>query len=95
MSYTVYILYSHKTDKFYVRMTNNPKRRLREHNNKETPSTVGGVPWVLLWSHQKPTFTGAMSLERKLKNLSRARKIRFMHKYSGDVRDLDILESLI
>jgi putative endonuclease len=44
--YTVYILFSSKTQKFYIGQTQNIENRLFEHNSGETKSTKGGIPWI-------------------------------------------------
>ena len=94
MTSFVYILYSLKGDRFYVGCTYNIQKRLLQHNNKETPSTASGVPWKLIWKVQKSDRMSAELLERKLKNLSRERKIRFMKKYNEGVQDLEFLQSI-
>jgi len=80
MMYRVYILYSPSLDRFYVGQTNDLKNRIEEHNNGESSYTSGGTPWILIWSARKASFRAAESLEEKLKNLSRSRKIKFMYK---------------
>ncbi|RZK34474.1 MAG: GIY-YIG nuclease family protein [Pedobacter sp.] len=45
----LYILHSVTSDRYYVGYTNNPERRLREHNNKEfTTYTSKHRPLVLM-----------------------------------------------
>ena len=44
----VYILYSDKRLNFYVGISNDVQDRLRRHNNAESLSTKGGIPWRLL-----------------------------------------------
>ncbi|WP_367182411.1 GIY-YIG nuclease family protein, partial [Winogradskyella sp.] len=39
-------------------------------------------PWKLLWYTEKPSRSEALSLEKKLKNLSKDRLIDFIKKYS-------------
>ena len=44
----LYILHSGSSDKYYVGYTNNPERRLHEHNNSEFNTyTSKHRPWVL------------------------------------------------
>lgn len=92
MTNQVYILYSRKFSRFYVGVSTDVQRRLTQHNNKETPFTAGGVPWVLIWSTTKHSVSEAEILERKLKNLTRERKIRFMKKYDEGLVLKDILD---
>ncbi|WP_205943142.1 GIY-YIG nuclease family protein [Pedobacter cryotolerans] len=44
----LYILYSKSSDKYYVGYTNDPQRRLHEHNNSlMTTYTSKHRPWIL------------------------------------------------
>ena len=94
MAYFVYILYSITLERFYVGCTNNIHKRLEEHNNKESNYTSVGVPWTLIWHDQKPNRMAAESLERKLKNLNRERKLKFMRKYAKHVRNEFVLRRI-
>lgn len=47
--YYIYILYSEKFDKYYSGHTDNPHRRLFEHNNSEEVSfTASYRPWKMV-----------------------------------------------
>ena len=94
MQFHVYILYSEKLDRFYVGQTSYLQRRLSQHNSGESQYTSAGIPWTLLWSEPKYSRLDAEILERKLKNLSRIRKIGFMKKYESGLIELDLLESI-
>jgi putative endonuclease len=91
MIYNVYILYSNKLNRLYVGFSIDLEHRLAEHNTGESTYTSGGIPWTLLWSCQKPSKPEAEILERKLKNLTRIRKIKFMRKYADGIRDNTLL----
>ena len=91
MSYTCYILYSKKLNRFYIGNTHNLENRLKEHNSGESPYTSQGRPWTLLWFTSKDSFRQAEALEFKLKNLSQSRKIKFMMKYSEGMVDQQLL----
>lgn len=82
MHFTTYILYSTKINKFYVGQTSNIVRRIYEHNMQNSRFTSLGVPWTLIWLKQFSSRIEAIQLERKLKNLSRKRKIKFISKYA-------------
>ena len=82
MSYRTYILYSEKFDKYYVGQTNSISRRLIQHNNGLSKATKPYKPWILALSISKENRSDAMKLERKLKNLSKARLKKFIEKYS-------------
>ena len=89
--YFVYILYSRKLDKFYRGQTGNLSARVKRHNAGTEISTQKGTPWILLWSTKKATRSEAVRLESKLKNLSRARTLKFMRKYQDGIRGADEL----
>jgi len=82
MSYYVYILKSALFDKFYIGQTQNIPERLHRHNAGTEKSTSPYRPWVLVWQTEKPSRSEAMSLEKKLKNLSKERLRIFIEKYS-------------
>lgn len=82
MRFFVYILYSEKFDVFYKGQTQDIKQRLILHNNGKVSFTKRYLPWKLLWFTEKDSRAEAMLLERKLKNLSKARLIQFIEKYS-------------
>jgi putative endonuclease len=48
--YTLYILYSQSSDRFYVGSTNNLQRRLSEHNRKKGKFTDAGIPWNIVYT---------------------------------------------
>ena len=86
--YTVYILKSKRSGRYYKGQTNDMTRRLKEHNNSEEKSTATYVPWELVFSVEVPTRSAALLLEKKLKNMTGKEKIesfieRHMKKMEG------------
>jgi putative endonuclease len=67
MHFTVYILFSKSTEKYYSGSTQNLENRLFEHNRGETKSIRNGMPWEVIWQVQLPTRAEAMKLENKIK----------------------------
>ncbi|MBY0435436.1 MAG: GIY-YIG nuclease family protein [Cyclobacteriaceae bacterium] len=67
MSFTVYILFSKKTQKYYTGQTQDLENRLHEHNTGETSSLKSGMPWRLVWSQECASRSEAMKLENKIK----------------------------
>ena len=67
--YYLYIIYSPGADLFYVGVSQDPQRRLIEHNsNPHTTFTSRHRPWVLKAIFQAgPTLGDAMKLERFIK----------------------------
>ena len=94
MACYVYILYSESMDVFYVGSSNNVLRRLQQHNNGESSYTSRGIPWILLWSVQKPNRASAKTLERKIKNLTRKRKMKFMRKHENNIYNALIFNNI-
>jgi putative endonuclease len=89
MSYSVYILYSESTERFYKGQTNDLQERLRRHNMLREKATRSGAPWKLMAEIKVSTRSEAVILERKLKNLSRKRLIEFIKKHSEEVAGPD------
>ena len=81
MLHFVYILYSDSRELYYVGITIHLEKRLEEHNSGKSRFTESGKPWRLLWYTVKANKTEAEILERKLKNYSRAKKLRFIEKH--------------
>jgi len=79
--YFVYILQSEKTFEFYKGQAADIHERVKRHNMGIETATKHGVPWILIWFVKKTTRSEAVILEKKLKNLSRERTIRFIEKY--------------
>ena len=91
MKFQVYILYSEKIDSFYKGQTSNLTDRLYRHNHRYEKATKAGAPWKLIWTSEKPSRSEALSLERKLKNLSVKRTLLFILKYSQGIPSSDEL----
>jgi putative endonuclease len=85
MSYWVYIIYSESTDSYYKGQTDNLTERLIRHSSGWEKSTKYGAPWKLIWSTEKVDRSSALKLEKKLKNLSRIRLIKFIQSNGGIV----------
>jgi putative endonuclease len=67
----VYILYSYKSDRYYIGHTIDVYKRLDEHNNpqKTTKYSSKHLPWVLVLSFMISESRGeAMLVERFIKN---------------------------
>jgi putative endonuclease len=77
-------LYSPHLDAYYVGLTSDLNSRSYYHNSGYENYTSKGVPWKLVWSTSKPSRALAFRLEKKIKNLSKERKRRFIKKYSNE-----------
>ena len=66
--YLVYVLRSEKDGRFYVGMTNDIIRRLKEHNAGKSKSTKGFTPWILVFTETLPSREEARKREKYLKS---------------------------
>lgn len=68
MLWFVYILYSTDFDRFYIGMTQDLERRIKEHNSGKTKSTKGFRPWKLVYSEVVEDRISARCRESYLKS---------------------------
>ena len=69
MSYSIYILYNEKNDKFYIGQTNDIERRLIEHNlGKSNYTSKYNGEWRLVYQEELSDRTSVLKRERFLKN---------------------------
>ena len=66
--FTVYVLESDSTGKFYVGQTGNLERRLFEHQQGLTRYTRSRGPWHLAYKEEHHTRAAAMQREQFLKS---------------------------
>ncbi len=66
-AYTVYVLRSQSKGWFYIGMTSDLDRRLREHNRGYNRSTKGKGPFALVHTETFASRTEARAREKKLK----------------------------
>ncbi|MGB3608605.1 GIY-YIG nuclease family protein [Psychroserpens sp.] len=76
MNYLVYILYSHKSSRYYIGQTSNITVRLKKHNSGLVGSTKYGVPWELITTIETITRSEALILERKIKKRGAKRYLK-------------------
>ncbi|MGO4905770.1 GIY-YIG nuclease family protein [Flavobacterium sp. W20_MBD1_R3] len=65
--YTVYIIQSEISFKYYIGQTDHLINRLYRHNSGFSLSTKSGKPWCLIYEVELPTRSEAMILEHKIK----------------------------
>ncbi|MBI2121473.1 MAG: GIY-YIG nuclease family protein [Candidatus Wildermuthbacteria bacterium] len=70
MTYFVYVLRSERDGRCYTGITDNPERRLRQHNkgNSATPSTKNRGPFVLMHKERVANRCIARKREKYLKS---------------------------
>ena len=81
MPFTVYILFSPGSNRYYIGQTQDITERLQRHNAGREKATAPYIPWSIAGTIQKNSRAEAMALERKLKNLNRERLQLFIQKY--------------
>ena len=62
-----YILYSEKTDKYYIGHTSDLQLRIARHNDGWSKSTKSGIPWRIVYCEEYETKFQAMSREYEIK----------------------------
>ncbi|MEO1032823.1 MAG: GIY-YIG nuclease family protein [Bacteroidota bacterium] len=64
----VYVLISEKDGRFYVGMTSDIEKRIKEHNSGRTRSTKGYRPWKLFFFEEFDNREEARKREKYLKS---------------------------
>ena len=67
MAYYVYILQSEIDGTYYKDSTENPVKRLEQHNLGFTPSTRFKRPWKMVYIEELPSKSEMLIREKKLK----------------------------
>ena len=65
--------------------------RIERHNAGKESFTSKGLPWQEIWRTKKNSRSEALILEKKLKNLSREKLIKFMMKYKESIAGPDAM----
>ena len=66
--YSIYILFSLKTNKYNVGSTDDLQGRLKHHNGGSTPSTKAGAPdWEIRYTESVPDRSSALKRELEIK----------------------------
>lgn len=67
----VYIIYSEGFDVYYKGITEDPARRLSEHNEDKSRYTAGKGPWKIVYLNNFIDKREALIEEKRLKSLNR------------------------
>ena len=78
MSYTVYIIYSPKLDKYYIGYSEDVVLRLEQHNSGISTFTAKASDWQLKYSEVYPTRETAMKREKEIKNKKSRKYIEWL-----------------
>jgi len=65
--YFLYILQSQKDKRYYIGVTNDVKRRFKEHNSGSVKSTAHYKPWIIKRIEEYPLINLAYQRERFIK----------------------------
>ena len=73
MPFYIYIIQSQKDNSFYKGYTQDPVKRLHQHNSSESHYTSAKIPWVLVYVEEMPDKRTALIREINLKKATRQR----------------------
>jgi predicted GIY-YIG superfamily endonuclease len=68
MAYFLYILYSKTGDRYYTGSSDDPGRRLANHNTTEKGFTSRYRPWRIVFTKEYTDKKSAQAAERKVKS---------------------------
>jgi len=74
--FTVYVIKSEGTGRFYVGQTNDLAKRLRRHNSGLTRSGRNRGPWTLVYAEKYATRPEAVRRERQIKSWKSSRYLQ-------------------
>ena len=86
MGFHIYILYSPEFNKTYVGQTNNLHSRLEYHNKGKVRSTKAYKPWMMIYSEDFTSRSGAMKREKWFKSSEGRKIIREILKSYADIK---------
>ena len=75
MTWHFYILYSHRSDRYYLGHTNDPAGRLRRHNSHHKGFTGRANDWNIVYTEQYATKREAYARERQVKSWKSRKRI--------------------
>jgi len=74
----VYVLESESSGKLYIGQTNDPDKRLSDHNRGASPYTSAKGPWKRIFLKAFPTRSESLAFEKKLKSWKNPQRIKAM-----------------
>ncbi|MFH1711735.1 MAG: GIY-YIG nuclease family protein [Patescibacteria group bacterium] len=83
--FSVYILYSASSDKYYIGSTADVEQRIKKHNSGSSRSTKPHRPWILVHEEKFDMRTDARKRENQIKKykggnaLKRLLNIKLLH----------------
>ncbi|GAB4301886.1 MAG: hypothetical protein Kow0068_24730 [Marinilabiliales bacterium] len=76
MCYTVYILESKQSGRYYIGQTKDLAKRLSEHNRGRCKSTRSGIPWDVIYTEVYESRELAYNQEKRIKNKGAGRFLK-------------------
>lgn len=73
MAFYVYIIQSEVDKRYYKGFTENPLKRLQQHNEGQNASTRPFLPWRIVYIEELDTKSKALIREKNLKKATRER----------------------
>jgi len=83
----VYAIYSKSFNRIYVGMSEEPERRLKEHNKRKVKSTRPYVIWKIVMKKEAGTSKEARRLEKYYKSAAGKRRIKKIIESLGSLPD--------
>lgn len=83
MSYSVYIIYSLKLDKYYIGYSEDVSVRLEQHNSGISTFTAKANDWTLKYLEILPTREAAMKREKEIKNKKSRKNVEWLISSAG------------
>ncbi|PYV10867.1 MAG: hypothetical protein DMG23_06200 [Acidobacteria bacterium] len=72
-TYFVYVLWSERSHRFYIGISENPRKRLDQHNRARKSWTSRHRPWTLVLTESYENYTGARKRGIELKSQNSGR----------------------
>ena len=93
MNYAVYIIFSEKLNRFYVGTTDNPDRRIVEHNTGKHKDafTKNGTPWLLFLVIDELSSNQAYQIEKHIKKMKSKKYIENLKAFPEIITKLKLL----
>ena len=100
MDYIVYLLYNDKNNFTYVGITNNPERRIRQHNciikggARYTSMKKENGNWIYYLHIINLSKSKALSYEKSIKNLTKSHRKKNKEVFNSLQYRLDVIENM-
>ncbi|MES2479649.1 MAG: GIY-YIG nuclease family protein [Bacteroidota bacterium] len=78
MNFFCYILFSEKTNKYYVGSCADMVARLQQHNSGRNTSTKSGIPWKVVYTEAFDSNTEARKREAEIKKKKSRKYIEWL-----------------